>query len=347
MRKNSNIIQFEKWPNHHRTGLEGALQAKRRHNKRRMRFKWGADMLRGVLASWGRWLYWASRQQWYDGNVPIDLLLTSERVEAYVAYLISCGDAPATIRHRVMGLERMLAALAPDHDRGWLNEIKFRFKKTGDRAKKRARIQFTDDLIRFAAALAEAAGVLAQEKQLEGLLVLRVALQIMFLAYRPMRLKNFHLLQIGQNVKCTDGPWRLEIEASATKRGNVYDPVLPARLVELLERYLSLRRKVFGVEDCEGPLWLSKDGKHQSARSINYHICAQTKKEFGRSICPHLFRDAVVTSVATYMPENVRMSMPLVGNRDPACTDEHYNQAQRVIADRRYNTALDDFEDGV
>ncbi len=344
MRK-TNVVKFEHWPVHHRTGLELALAAKRRHNRRRLRFKWGADMLRGVRASWGRSLYWAQQQHWFDVNAPIEALLTPERVEAYVCYLTSCGDKPATIRHRVMGLERMMAALAPGTDRDWLNAIKCRFPKTGDRAKKRSRLQFTDDLIRFAAALADTDEPYAQFDQAKALKLIRVATQIMCLAYRPMRLKNFHLLQIGTNIKCVDDQWQLDIPASATKRGNPYDPVLPSRLVALLQRYLSLRREVAGRAAGDGPLWLNDDGTPQTARMINYYVCTQTKKDFGQSMCPHLFRDAVATTVSAQMPENVRMGMHLVGNRDQACMAEHYDQSQRVIADVKYNSALDVWED--
>ena len=62
-------------------------------------------------------------------------------------------------------------------------------------------------------------------------------------------------------------------------------------------------------------------------------------------MCPHLFREAVNTAVATYMPEHVRMGMILIGNRDLACTDEHYNQAERHVAAQKYNEGLDDYED--
>jgi hypothetical protein len=276
----NNVVRVEDWPVHHRVGLEQALIARRRHNRRRLSFKWGADMLRGVKGSWGRWLFWAKHQPWYDGSAPIHVLMTPPRVEKYVAHLITCGDAPATIRHRVMGLERMMAALAPEHDRDWLKAIKSHFPKTGDRAKKRARIQLADDLIRFASALAEPAEELAIVDPAKGLRLIRVAVHIMWLAYRPMRLKNFRMLQIGVDLKCEAGEWKLDVPAGATKRGNAFDPVLPPRLVALLQRYLSHRLATTRRAPDDGPLWLNADGTHQSDRLINYYICKVTKKEW-------------------------------------------------------------------
>lgn len=345
MLRRSNIVRVADWPNQHRTGLERALHAMRRHNRRRKRFAWGPDMLRGVQASWGRWLNWAQCQDGYDSNAPIHDLVTHERVESYVALLEGEGCAAATIRHRVMGLERMMAALAPECNRDWLNAIKFRYPKTGDRAKKRARLQFTNDLIRFASELAEAADELAVRDSIAGALLYRVALQIMWLAYRPMRLKNFQSLHFRTEVKLVDGQWHIDIPASATKRGNPYDPILPPRLVKLLERYRSVHLISLGGAQYDGALWVFENGQQQSARSINYHICAQTEKHFGRSMCPHLFRDAVMTTVSSQMPEHVRMGMHLVGNRDQGCMADHYDQSQRVIADTKYNAALDAWED--
>jgi integrase/recombinase XerD len=341
----NNVVRVEDWPVHHRVGLEQALIARRRHNRRRLRFKWGADMRRGVRASWGRWLFWAQRQTWFDASVQIQVLMTPERVEQYVAHLISCGNATATIRHRVMGLEQMMAALAPQYDRDWLKAIKCQFPKTGDRAKKRRRIQFADDLIRFASALAETAEELAIVDPAKGLLLIRVALHIMWLAYRPMRLKNFRMLQIDVDLKCEAGEWKLDVPAGATKRGNAFDPVLPPRLVALLQRYLSHRLATTGCAPNDGPLWLNADGTHQSDRMINYYIGKETKKEFGRSMCPHLFRDSVMTTVASQMPEHVRMGMHLLGNRDQGCVADHYDQSLRVVADNKYNAALDAWED--
>ena len=248
-----------------------------------------------------------------------------------------------------MGLERMLAAVAPHVDRDWLKEIKSRFAKTGDRRAKRARLQYTDVLIKFAAQLAEQAETLAAIDEEKGLILLRTAAQIMMLAYRPMRLKNFWQLRLGVEViEEADGRWKLDIPAKATKRGNDYDPNLPHRAVDLMLRYRALCSKAVGEAYADGAaLWLRPDGRLQPAWSIYYYVTKETKKKFGRSMSPHLFRDAVVTTVADQMPEDVRMSPLLIGNRDQGCVEDHYNQAQRVIADRKYNSALDDLEDGV
>jgi hypothetical protein len=345
MARVKNIIPVEQWPVPHRTGLELALKARRRRNRRRMRFNWREVTKAGFCKSWGRYLYWARGQDWYDAAMPISALLSVEHVADFVLHLLEVGNRPATVRHRLVGLERMLAALDPTMDRGWLKAMTADFKKTGDRRAKRIRIQLTDELIKFAARLADAADEIADENPIASARLFQTAVQIMLLSYRPMRLKNLHQLSYGKEVRLNaDNRWQLDLPPSATKAGNAYDPELPERVVALLDRFQA-HRVVLGGIPYVGRLWLFGDGKPQTARSINYHICTQTKKEFSRPMCPHLFRDAVNTTVATYMPEHVRMGMNLVGNRDLACTDEHYNQAERHVAQQRYDQVLDDYED--
>ncbi len=340
-----NIIAFEQWPAPHRAGLEQALSSKRRYNTRRKRFNWKEVTKKGFCKSWGRLLFWARQQLWFEENMPISSLVTREHVEMFVQHLLETGSKPATVRHRLVGLERLSAALDPTSDRSWLKSMMADFKKTGDRRAKRVRIQLTDDLIRFAAWLADEADKVAAVDPVAGAILFQTSVQIMLLSYRPMRLKNLHQLTFDQEVICIDeDQWQLDLPPSATKRGTPYDPLLAQRVVALLHR-LQVHRRVLGGAAYNGPLWLFANGSPQSARSINYHICAQTKKEFGWSMCPHLFRDAVNTTVATYMPEHARMGMNLVGNRDLACTDEHYNQAQRNIALQKYSLTLDDYED--
>lgn len=182
----------------------------------------------------------------------------------------------------------------------------------------------------------------------QGFKLLRTALQIMFLAYRPLRLRNFKDLRLHVEVLEVDGRWKLDVPAAATKRGNEYDPLLPERVVAMMLRYRELLSTALGPAYVDGgPLWLTCDGRRMTARMIYYYVTKETKNRFGRSMSPHLFRDAVVTTVSTYMPESVMIGMPLIGNRDPNCLEDHYDQAQRHIADQKYNAVLDTFEDGL
>lgn len=122
-------VRIVDWSPHEQDGLRHALEEKRRHNPRRKRLKWGRPMLGSVIGSYGRWLFWARQQDWYQYHMPLEDVLTPNRVEAYIGHLEACGNKQATIRGRITGLERMLYALAPASPRSWLLEIRSRFKK--------------------------------------------------------------------------------------------------------------------------------------------------------------------------------------------------------------------------
>ena len=276
------ILRKDQWPTHHRAGLELALRAKRPHNRQRLRFKWADDTVRGVSASYGRWLFWLSEQRLLDATVAPEVLVTPAWVECYILHLEACGNKPPTIRHRISGLERMMAALAPDFDRSWLSELKARYPKTGSHRDKRARIQFADQLIRFAEARCAEADRVAAYNLYRGATICRTALKIIMLSYCPMRLKNLASLRVGcegAEVVFRDGRWQFDIPAIATKKGNEYNPVLPDRVVKMLEHYLERHRPVLAGPNYAGhALWVTKGGRPQTQSSIRYYISTETKK---------------------------------------------------------------------
>lgn len=56
-------------------------------------------------------------------------------------------------------------------------------------------------------------------------------------------------------------------------------------------------------------------------------VMTVTRKVFGRSVNPHLFRDCVATSMAMNFPEDVRITAPVLGYRSIAIQERNYNQA--------------------
>ncbi len=65
-------------------------------------------------------------------------------------------------------------------------------------------------------------------------------------------------------------------------------------------------------------------------------ICNRTKAAFGRSIHPHLFRDAAATTLAIADPLHVGAAAPLLGHSSPLTTERHYQQAQTLESHRAY-----------
>ena len=77
------------------------------------------------------------------------------------------------------------------------------------------------------------------------------------------------------------------------------------------------------------------------SRTIYGRITTVTKRAFGVSINPHLFRDCAVTTVAIDDPEHIGIAAPLLGHTDPRTTEKHYIQANALVAGRRLRKSVD------
>lgn len=73
--------------------------------------------------------------------------------------------------------------------------------------------------------------------------------------------------------------------------------------------------------------------------SVYNRIMKRTKDAFGIGINPHLFRDALATSLAINEPEIVGISHAMLGNT-PAVCQRFYNLAKSHQAGRRLNHTL-------
>ena len=69
-------------------------------------------------------------------------------------------------------------------------------------------------------------------------------------------------------------------------------------------------------------------------------ICRLTKKAFGTSINPHLFRDCAATMIAIEDPSHVRIVPSLLGHTSLKTAERHHNQAQTLEGVGHYHAAL-------
>jgi integrase/recombinase XerD len=70
--------------------------------------------------------------------------------------------------------------------------------------------------------------------------------------------------------------------------------------------------------------------------TIYARIIALTREKFGRSICPHLFRDCAATSIATGDPEHVYIAKSVLAHSTLKTTERYYIHAQPLEAAKRY-----------
>jgi integrase len=165
-------------------------------------------------------------------------------------------------------------------------------------------------------------------------------------ATRPLRRRNFASLRLDRELCRVNGRWTLAVEDGGTKSGAPYRAPIPEALAAALERYLVLHRPILVQrrgrwhQPAGDALWVSKDGSPMTEIGIYFRITRLTRAAFGRSINPHLLRDAVATSVADETPEHILMVPALLGHRSPKTAERHYNQAQTASAVRHYQAEL-------
>ncbi len=281
---------------------------------------WSALSRKKIAQGYGRWLQWLQATGQCDAEAPPGQRVTPSRVAAYIRHLREMV-APHTLVSRLQDLLDALRLLAPQDDLTWLATVwgTLRMQAVPTR-QKRLRLRPADNL----AALGFR----------------------MMLAYRPVRLKNFAAMCLGQHVVALGGHTWMVFAATETKSRRPYEAVFPEALEGRLQRYLHSHRLVLlagergDVAGITNALWISENATHLEAGALSKRIAMHTLNAFGRSIPPHWFRDAAATSIAIDDPVHVRDAHLVLGHAGLATTERHYILAQSLQASRRHQATL-------
>jgi integrase/recombinase XerD len=293
---------------------------------------------RNAVNGYGRWLSWLDRQGLLEmTEAPADRI-TPTRVYAYIADLEK-HNAIQTLLNRLQELQAVAVVMDPDRDWSWLNRMYSRVRTRHRPARlKRSRLAPSQELFELGTDLMARAA--EENTAYARALVYRDGLIIALLAARPLRLRNLAGLVLDRTLVARGRQWWIEFPAPETKTKEVIELPWPEPLVGCLETYLARHRDVLAGLRCGsthlvgGALWISKTGSPMCRGGIYGRITARTRDAFGRSINPHLFRDAAATSIAIDDPRHVGIAAPLLGHRSPATTEKYYNQARGIEASR-------------
>ena len=183
--------------------------------------------------------------------------------------------------------------------------------------------------------------------------VFRDGLLIAMLTYRPVRRRNLAMMRLGRHLMKVAGSWRIVFTAEETKTHVLYEAVLPAALGPRLERYLDAYRPVLlrGGQEAGNPdappkhpkldaVWVSEVGTQLSYQALGLQIFFRTRREFGRGLFPHMFRDCAATAVAVDNPRHMGDASLILGHAEHRTTEKHYNHARSLGASRRHAAML-------
>lgn len=173
----------------------------------------------------------------------------------------------------------------------------------------------------------------------------RDGLMIAMLALCPIRLGNLAAVVIGEHLNYHNGRPHLAFTAQEMKSGRPLEFELPCLLHDAMETYLrDIHPKLYVGEQRGSPLWpsLAKGKPQMSERGIYTRITQVTKKHLGRSVSPHLFRDAAATFITELAPEHAAMAAAVLQHANLQVTMRHYVHGQQHQAAHKYHAAIDD-----
>lgn len=286
-------------------------------------------------------LGWLDRRGVLNEKVSPAARWGPQQVRDYVADL-TASLRPATVRHRIVHLERALAVIEPEADRSLLRRVVARLPCGSDRSRKRKRLKEPARLFELGRDLMRKADAGWHTSIRKNATVYRVGLQVALLAMRPLRTRNFSAIRIGRHLVREVGGWNLRFTGAETKNGRPIEVTVPSEICEYLERYLSLYRPLLAAGRYDGDrLWVGYRFCAQSAHTLQVSIARVTLAEFGAPINPHLFRDCAATSIAIHDPQSVRIAATILGHASFGTTEKYYNLASSIEAGRAYSSVLD------
>jgi hypothetical protein len=138
-----------------------------------------------------------------------------------------------------------------------------------------------------------------------------------------------------------------------TKTGGPIDEPVPADLIPGLDAFLRYWRpilvrqaKKFGGESAHRRLWVDVRGNPMRESTLRVLIEWHTKREFGTAVWPHLFRDFLLTSLATDQPDQMSISPTLLGHVGSDTGQKYYNHARMLDAGKRFAANVSELREG-
>lgn len=325
-------IPVDAWPQVDRQAWIAAHEPPSLFSATPRRRRWKDVTWTGVEGGYGFWLSWLRLNNLLEESACPAARATVERVEAYTEHMHSLGLAGYTVAGRIADVGRALSVMAPEVDSAWIELGASRLHANATPAKDiRTILRSGVDLVDLGFALMRSTNGPGLKGGSYASLRSRDGLIIAFLIHCPLRRRNLAALELDRHVFKQEGVWRLDIPGHETKTGTPIRCAWPPPLVDALETYLAIHRKVMlgcgHYPFATDKLWVTRQGGPASAAAIYQAIRERTEAAFGQAINPHLFRHIAATDLATLAPESATAIMDILGHGSMGPSEKHYNRA--------------------
>lgn len=302
-----------------------------------------ATSVAGLVKCYGRWLEWLVRSDPAVLSMPPGERATPARLAAWVTSLAHlAAPTQATL---VNGAVYILRAAAPNAD--WRKQVLqvnalIRAARRASSPRKTGRVLSSSVLLDAGLKLAEQDAHNANTA-LNTHLMRRDGTMIAFLSVLPIRLRAFSELELGTSVLMTETRISILLSADMMKNARPWEAVVPNALEPLLRRYITEVRPwlLARSDQPHGSLWVGRMGEPLAYRTLSNIIPNVTFRTLGVRVSPHLFRDAMATTVARESPADTRLIRPLLAHSSDAIAERHYNHAKGIEVGRAHMSLIE------
>ncbi len=272
-------------------------------------------------------------------DAPPGASVTRETVRAYLKYL---DDRVASVTQAgsIQKILKVAEWIEPARDWSWLRRVANRLATRAVPKNKRPRVVEADRLYDLGLTLMTRAEAEPGYTAYGRAELYRDGLMVALLAACPLRRGNFTALRIGDTLLRSQSRWMICIPDAEIKTGRPIEMPVPPTLGRKLDWFLAHHRVAFKGAEGHNHLWPSRNGGPLSDSSVFNVIVRRTRDAFGHSVNPHLFRDSIVTTIATHHGAHIAVASSLLGHVDPRVTERHYNQAGMIDAVRAYQDVV-------
>ncbi len=267
-----------------------------------------------LASRYGYFLDFLSRSGLLDLDASPAVQVLPQQVDAYVAEL-KARVGSVTVYRSIQKLRRIVQLIAPGRDIGWLIAIERELFSEKRPRSKWDRVVYSE-VLEEAGLTFMAEAEMSKRPKLTRARMFRNGLMIALLAYCPIRLKNFAVLEIGRSFVNVDGRWWIVLTAAETKEKREDERPAPEELTKAIERYLEIYRPMLARGNSgSNALWMAWDGKQMSYASVTETITETTGITVGVRVNPDLFRTAGITTLATRAGDKPHAGSALLHHR--------------------------------
>jgi integrase/recombinase XerD len=335
-------VKMQTWPEADRAMWEQAIKKGCLLDEKSACANWARETRRVMARDYGYWLSFLMTTDRSATQESPAIRITPDRVRSYCNAM---RDVSALTRaSRIARLHALIAAADPARDLSWLAAIRRGLdrlaRREGPARSKHGRVVATGRLIDAGLNLLKRARCDHRRSLQLRARDFRDGLMIALLAARPLRIKNFAALQMGQHIKPTSSGYLIDVAAEETKTGHPIETFVPEDLCPWLSIYLKEYRPYLLCGRESDYLWVHKTGNSYRPGSLSQRITKLTARNLGIAISPHLFRDCAATTIATDDPEHVLIIAAILGHTTLKTAEIHYNHAQGLEANRHFQNSI-------